>query len=369
MLRTCVIMAGGSGERFWPLSRKNRPKQLLPLTESGKTLLEEAVDRIRPLISPEHVYIVTGEHLVDPIRHAQVGVPAENVIAEPCKRNTLGALAFAAAHLLARYGGDGTNLGMAVLTADHQIGDSDRFRALVDAAMTAAEREDALVVHGIVPTRPETGYGYVKMTDGERLGGFDDTVHIHPVEDFLEKPDQARAEQFASSGRHFWNGGMFFWQISTFLSELGHARPQLGQAVEGMAGALRVNNMEEVCAIFEKLEDISIDYALMEKARKVLVVKADYPWDDVGAWSAMERMNRCDKDGNVCAGDPVVLVDTKNSIVLNEARPGEVAVSVVGMENIVVVVTDDAVLVVPKDREQEVKQAVAALKERNARQL
>jgi mannose-1-phosphate guanylyltransferase len=364
--RVGVVLAGGSGERFWPLSRKHRPKQLLHLTSEDESMLGEAVSRLAPLIPAKHIYVVTGAHLVQPIRKAGVGVPPENILAEPCKRNTAGALTYAAAILLANYGGDGSNISMAVTTADHQIGDSDLFRKTIDTALTAAETDDVLAIMGIVPSRPESGYGYVQVTDDEPA--VEDGIAVHPVKAFHEKPSRERAEDFIATGRYYWNSGMFFWRVSVFLEELLHASPNHAAAISAMAEAQRQGDADAVRAQFERLEDISIDYALMERARRVVMVRADYPWDDVGAWTALDRAYPKDHCGNVAVGDPI-LVDCEDCIVYNEPGATGMAVSVVGVQDLVVVVTKDAVLVIPKDRAQDVRHAVKELKERGAGQL
>jgi len=289
--RVGVVMAGGSGERFWPISRRLRPKQLLHLTQDQETMLGEAVSRVAPLIAPEDVYVVTGEHLVAAIREAGVGVPDENVIAEPCKRNTAGCLAYAAAHLLAKYGGDGDDLTMAVLTADHIIGDSEAFRATIRIAMDAAESEQALATVGMVPTRPETGYGYIQA-DADPLPQYAGSVQVYPVAAFHEKPDAARAEAFMQSGHYFWNGGMFFWRLSVFLAALAEASPNIAAAVRAMTDAMRAGDDGRVRQAFEALENISIDYALMERADNVVVARADFDWDDVGSWPALDGRHR-----------------------------------------------------------------------------
>lgn len=362
-----VIMAGGSGERFWPVSRHDRPKQLLKLTRPDQTMLGEAVERLSPLIPADRILIVTAAHLVTPIRAAKVGVPDANVLAEPMKRNTSGCLAYAAAWLMAKHDAP-ENLTMAVVTADHLIQDANRFRATVAASLEAAEAQDVLVTQGIVPDRPETGYGYIQAKDIAKPISDKDGIAAFGVEAFQEKPTKSRAEEFVAAGHYFWNSGMFFWRVSTFLSELDHARPALAQATRAMAEALRANDATKAAAIFETLDDISIDYALMEKAQRVVVVRADYPWDDVGAWTSLDRTRPHDAQGNVAEGGPV-LVDTQNSIVYNEAGAESMAVSVVGMDNVVVVVSKDGVLVLPKDRAQDVRHAVAELKKRGGEQI
>ncbi|HOZ45536.1 MAG TPA: mannose-1-phosphate guanylyltransferase [Candidatus Hydrogenedentes bacterium] len=364
--RVGVVMAGGAGERFWPLSRRHRPKQLLHLVDDRESMLEGAVRRIAPLIPPEHVYVVTGAHLVSSIREARIGIPEVNVIAEPCKRNTAGCLAYAAARLMATYGGDGDDLTMAVLTADHIIRDEPRFREAVQAAMNAAEACDALATLGLKPERPETGYGYIEAECDDTPSAANGPPGVRKVRAFCEKPDRERAEAFCRSGRHYWNSGMFFWRVAVFLEEMAAAAPHFERAIRGMTTALRANDEAEVRRLFEGLDDIAIDYALMERARHVVVVPADFGWDDIGTWAKLDRGRAPDAAGNVLVGDPVA-VDCTNSFIYNDAG-ARVAVGVVGVVDTVVIATEDAVLVVPKDRVQDVRAVVEELKRRDAPQ-
>lgn len=364
--RVAVVMAGGAGERFWPLSRRDRPKQLLHLTDPDRTLLQAAVDRVAPIFPPDRRFVATGRTLQAAIRDADLALPARNVLAEPCKRNTAGALAWVAAQMLARFEEDVT---LCVLTADHAIGDEDRFRATVETAMLAAEAREALVTIGIRPTRPTTGYGYIEVAEGaEPLALERDDPPVYEVERFHEKPGSAEAERYAASGRFYWNSGMFFWRLSTFLAELARARPDFAAAVREMADALKAGDEAAAERVFESLESISIDYALMERASRVLVARGDFHWDDIGSWDALERAFEPDAAGNVTAGDPV-LVDVRDCVVYNDAGPEKMAVAVLGCEDLVVVACPDGVLVARKDRVQDVKQIVAQLRERGAGQV
>jgi len=368
-IRMAVIMAGGVGERFWPLSRRARPKQLLRLTSPTQSLLGEAVARLRPLISAEHIFILTGRHLVPAIRDAGLGIPAANVVGEPCKRNTAGCLVYAAATALAVSGRDAADLTMAVVTADHQIGEHDRFRTTLAAALDAAERDAALVTVGIRPGRPATGYGYIEMPAGaEPTPGSSAESPVYPVARFLEKPDPATAEQFMTDGRHLWNSGMFFWRVSSFIAELEHASPAHAAAVETVRRALAAGDQTSADRAFAALPDISIDYALMEHARRILVVPGVFPWEDLGAWDGLDRTFDHDANGNIAIGDPV-LVDSRNCIVYNEPGAPRMAVGVVGLADLVVVTTADAVVVVPKHRAQDVRAVVAELQRRGASQV
>ena len=364
-----IIMAGGAGERFWPLSRVNVPKQLLALTHPTKSLLQEAAERLMPLIPADRLFVITGRHLVDPIRDAHIGIPDENVLAEPAKRNTSGALAYATASLLARYPAlNPEQMSLAVTTADHFIGDAGAFREAIAAAMRAAEEHDTLAICGIAPTRPETGFGYIQVDNIKSpIPGFEAPPHVFRVESFQEKPDVERARHFLAAGTYFWNSGMFFWRISTFLKELPHARPQLGETIQAISRMLRAGDIAHADALFESIEDISIDYALMEHARHVCMVRGEFPWDDVGSWSSFGR-ERLDEDGNVCVGDPVLL-DCSGCVVYNDRGADALALGVAGLRDMVVVATADALLVLPKARAQEVRNLVQEIKRRGHTQV
>ncbi len=366
--RVAIIMAGGSGERFWPLSRQHRPKQLLNLTSDTKNMLQEAVERLTPLIAPEHIYVVTGEHLVDAIQTAGVGIAADNVVAEPCKRDTAGCLIFAAAHILARYGGDGSNVLMAVVTADHEIGEPHLFRSTIDASLHVAETQEALVTHGIVPTRPDTGFGYIEESSepGEafEVGG----IRMAKAEAFHEKPNEEKAEDFIATGHYFWNSGMFFWRVDTFVNEMQLARPEMAEAIRAMAKSIGQQDKGTTRTLFEKLEGISIDYALMEHSQNVIVVRAEYPWDDVGSWPSLDRTRERDEQGNVGIGNPVIL-DSENTIVYNDLGEDAMSVSVIGVRDLVVVVSEDGILVVPKDKAMHVRDAVKELRARGSKHV
>lgn len=368
--RICVIMAGGSGERFWPLSRRLFPKQLLRLTHPDRNLLEETVQRIAPLIPPRDVFIATTRDLLDVIRRSGAGgVPDENVLAEPCKRNTSGCLAWVAAQILARFGGQAGGFSMAVLSADHLIPDAARFRETVDAALSLAEKNEALGVLGIAPTRPETGYGYIEIPeDAAPIEETASGVQTFPVARFREKPDAPTAAEFVATGRYLWNSGMFFWTLSAFLGELEPASPAIVKAIRAMAAALESGDEARASRVFETLESVSIDYALMEKARRVQVTRAAFAWDDIGAWDSLDRTRARDADGNVCIGDPV-MVASRGCIVYNEPGAERMAVAAVGVENLAIIVAEDGVLVAPKDRAQDVREAVAILKARGAKQI
>jgi len=358
-----VIMAGGHGERLWPLSRSTRPKQLLKLLDNDESLLGSVIRRISPLIPADRLYIVTSRSLQPIIREGVPQLPPENIMAEPHKRNTSACIALAAAKLMASYLGREDDLCMAVLTADHRIADDEAFRKAVAKALETACAHDKLVLIGIRPTRPEASYGYVEVSARTS----DDSIYTRalPVIRFREKPSQEVAEEFIATERFFWNSGMFFWKLSTFLRELDEAMPTLSLATREMAECFRKGNdvaSERLGRIFEGLGDISIDYGLMEKSSNVMLIPAQFLWEDLGSWDALERTSPKDRHGNVTKGDPILL-DTHDSLVYNADDSGNLAIAVLGMREVTVVGTGDAVLVCPTSRAQEVRKIVRILKE------
>lgn len=352
MTSYAVIMAGGSGERFWPYSRIQRPKQLLRLADEHRTMLQQAVDRIAPLIPADRVLVITSHVLQQPIRQALPNVPAANIIAEPAKRNTAPCLALAAAHIAAREGG--TDATMAVLTADHFIGNEEAFLANVSTALLAAQQHQALVTLGIRPVRPESGYGYIECGAAT---GLDSVLR---VTSFKEKPNLATAEHYVQHGGFLWNSGMFFWTVRDLQQAMVRHLPAVGQHIDAMATAITGGNDHVVNELFAAMPDVSIDYGVMEPATNVEVVPALFAWDDIGSWDALLRLHPRDVNGNVVIG-AAMLVDCHDSIVVNVSERQHVATAV-GLYNAVLVVTDDASMVCPKDRAQDVKTIVQALR-------
>jgi len=362
-------MAGGAGERFWPLSRTSMPKQFLHMEAVGTTLLERTVSTVSAIVPPESVYIATGSATLDSVRKTQTKVPPENIFAEPEKRNTAGCLIWSAAQLLARFGGDGSDIVMAIFPADHVITQTELFAEMVESALDAAGNEDALVTFGIRPTRPEMGYGYLEFDDAaldgsEKRYGYP----VYPVRRFYEKPDLETAKDYVSLGTFNWNSGMFFWRLSVFLNELERATPEMARTVRDIAECLRDNDPAGAAVAFGALESTSIDYALMEKSEHVLALRAGFGWDDVGSWDSLYRVFPRDADGNIAVGDPVI-IDTNDTIVYNASGKDSMAVGVLGVEGLAVIVTDDGVLVTSKERAQDVKDIVRRLKERGSPQV
>lgn len=359
-------MAGGSGERFWPLSRKRYPKQLLHLNSEEYCMLAETLNRISSLIPAEDVYIITNELLVDEIRHCLPTLPAENVIPEPAKRNTAPCLALASAYILSRNAElTPSDISIAVLTSDQNISPEEKFIDTVSAALDYAERNKALVTIGIPPTRPDTGYGYIET---ERPFVSDGKIDIQRVLRFCEKPDLASATHYLETGRFTWNSGMFFWRLDTFISELCKHQSDVGASVATFTAGLQGN----LTAAYSKLDaniveqfitlpSISIDYALMEKSDNVAVCKAIFDWDDIGAWDSLDRTKEHDADGNVRRGK-LSLANCGNSIIINDCKR-DVIVAGLGLKDIVVIATDDAILVCPKSDVQDIKNTIADIRE------
>lgn len=362
--RIAVIMAGGMGERFWPISRPDRPKQLLPLAAGGRTLLADTVRRLYGLVSDEHMLVVTGRGLREPIIASDMPVIPEQVIAEPARRNTLGAVAWAVAWTLGRMRIPADEAVLAIIPADQHVGDLDAFDEDVKLALAAAEENDALVTIGIPPTRPETGYGYIELApQGLRLAhGPGRDGRLRRAVRFREKPDFQTAAEFVRSGRFLWNAGMFFWRVSVFQAELQRVAPPIAATVAGIAEALEAGDERAAARRFEQLPTISIDYALMERAQHVLVVRASFPWDDLGAWDAWHRVETGDEAGNVTYGD-AFLADCRECAIYNELDE-QLPVAVLGLDGVVVAVGAEGILVAPLSRAQEVREVALEMRRR-----
>jgi len=339
-------MAGGSGERFWPLSTATRPKQLLRLTNPDRTMIEEAVDRLVPIVGTDGVFISTTIPLAGPIGAAGV-VDESRILAEPLRRNTLGALVWVVASLVAR--GE-TEASVGIVTADHAIGDPDRFAGTIRAALEAAELTGGLVTIGVTPDRPEIGYGYIERSD--EAVSLSSGRQAYAARSFREKPDAATAKQYVEAGTFLWNAGMFFFTVPGFRNSLAAVQPEASRILDEVASLIAKGDAEGAADRFAGLESISFDYAVMEKADTVHVVESDFPWDDVGAWDALERTLGTDGEGNVLVG-PAAALDAKGCVVYNDTS---LAVGVCGVENIVVVVTATGILVCPKDDVQRVRE-------------
>lgn len=341
--RYVVIMAGGRGERFWPQSRLARPKHLLPIVGES-ALLVQTIERLLPLVPAERVLIITNRQQAAAIRELCPMLPAANIVAEPVGRDTAAAVGLALV-LVRRRDPEAT---FAMLPADHVIHDSVTFRADLDRAFAAAEGEPLLVTLGIQPTEPATGFGYIQR--GAPRAGVEG---LHDVARFVEKPQLEVAKTYLASGDYLWNAGMFFWRVPVVAAAFAEHVPDLWAELGRLDAALTAGQpLEAVLETFyPTLKKISIDYALIEKARNVAVIPARFDWDDVGAWPAVTRHFPADAAGNVVRGLAAVEQAAGNLVV---STPDHL-VAVLGVQDLIVVHTPDATLVCPKDKAQEIK--------------
>ena len=345
-MRHAVIMAGGSGTRLWPLSRKRRPKQLLRLFE-GQSLLQIARQRLAGLFQAENIWVITSAHYIEQVAAELPDIPRSNLIGEPVGRDTANAIGLAA-NLLARREADAT---MAVFTADHIIRPQDRFAAAIEAGLAGAERfPESLVTFGIPPLSPHTGYGYVRR--GASLG-----PKAYAVAEFKEKPTQAVAEAYLASGEYYWNSGMFAWRVKTILAELERLLPENASALAEMARDWeRLAGTFDGASRFEQLRRISIDYGVLEKAGKVLVVEMNCDWQDLGSWAAVANAGRADEQGNVALVTNALVIDGQRNLTVTE--DGHLIV-LLAVNDLVVVHSEDATLVCRRDQAERVKELAA----------
>ncbi|MGD8400244.1 MAG: mannose-1-phosphate guanylyltransferase [Bacillota bacterium] len=338
-----LIMAGGKGERFWPQSRARHPKQLLNLTGNG-ALIRETVRRVAAVAAPENIYIITGALYADPIRREVPEIPEVNLIIEPEGRNTAPCIGLAAL-AIGKKDPDGV---MAVLASDHIIKDESGFCRLLEQGAAIAEKSGNVVTLGIKPDRLETGYGYIKI--GTQMTGL---TNVYQVDRFTEKPDLETAREFLKTGNYLWNSGMFIWKIATIRRLIAEFMPQLHQGLEVIGQVWGTVAGEAILRReFAKFEKISIDYGIMERAPRVAVLPADIGWDDVGSWTALERIRTRDSRGNIIAKPNTALVDVEDCIIETD---GEKLIAAVGIRDLIYVETADAVLILPKDRAQDIK--------------
>ena len=343
-----IILAGGKGERFWPVSRLKRPKQFLCLDGSDRSLLQSTADRLLPMADWSSLFVITASHLADGVREQLPDIPTENILVEPQGRDTAPAVAWATLEVSKRFGDDAV---CGFFPADHTITEQTRYLDTLRAATELAVAKSAIATLGITPTFPSTGYGYIEQGNsaGSFTAGSVSDLPAYKVSRFTEKPDQATAQTFLDSGRYSWNSGMFIFPAAVMIAELKAYAPEMTNAL-----------IEKGVAAYEELEKLSIDYAVMEKTDKAYVMPANFGWDDLGDWNAIERLQKSlngDSD-NVEMCEHVGL-DTTGSILYSDSS--DELIVTIGLEDIVVVRDGDATLIVRKDRTQDIKQAVKAL--------
>lgn len=343
MERYGVIMAGGGGTRFWPLSRKERPKQLLNLS-GNDFMVNETLDRLLSCVKKENMFIVTNVAQASLMEHETAGRMEKNhILAEPAARNTAACIGYAAMEILCKYG-DGI---MCILPSDHFIKNGEEFTRILNKACETAEKTDALVTIGIQPTYPATGYGYIR------------SENCSIVEEFVEKPDEETAREYLKQGTYFWNSGMFVWKASTILSYMERLLPDVYECMKEIGEAMGSEKEAEVIArVYPTIPRISIDYGIMERAEGVRVIPGNFGWNDIGSLDMLSLMKEPDERGNTIYGE-TVCVDSENCILYGTDK----LIATIGLKDMVVVQTKDAVLICPKDRAQDVKKVVEQLTE------
>ena len=348
MKKTALIMAGGRGERFWPKSRKNLPKQFLSLTDDGKTMIQLTVERILPLVDMQDIYIATNRDYKKLVREQLPEIPEENILCEPVGRNTAPCIGLGAVHIARKY----DDAVMFVLPSDHLIKYNTIFLNTLSDAAEVAEQGENLVTLGITPDYPETGYGYIKFNPNQTM------KRAFAVERFVEKPDLETAKEYLATEQYLWNSGMFIWKVSTILHNMEKYLPETYAGLQRIQNAIATEDEQNVLEReFEAFHSESIDYGIMEKAQNIYILSGSFGWDDVGSWLAVERIRQSNEFGNVITGNAVT-VDTKNTII----EGGKKLIATVGIEDLIVVDTEDALLICEKDSAGNIKKVLENLK-------
>lgn len=353
---TAIIMAGGRGERFWPKSRNSFPKQFLSLTTDGETMIQKTVSRLSSLVAIEDVFVVTNANYVDIVKTQLPDMPTENILAEPAARNTAPCIGLAAAVIQKKY----DDAIMLVLPSDHLIKFNQMYIETLKQAISVAEEGSNLVTIGITPTYPETGYGYIHFGKDE-----DTAAGVYNVRRFVEKPNIELAKEYVSSGEYLWNSGMFTWKASSIMANLDKFMPDMKDGLAKIRESYGTDLFDDVLKqVFPTFKSESVDFGIMEKATGIYTIPGNFGWDDVGNWLALERINKTNEFGNMIHGD-VISINTKNTTVSG----GKKLIATVGIENMIIVDTDDALLICAKDSTQDVKKVIENLKICNRNEL
>lgn len=342
-----VIMAGGVGSRFWPRSKEKTPKQLLKIF-GDNTMIQDTVARLEGVIPKENIFIITNRVQREEIIKQLPDIPSKNILEEPFGRNTAACIGLASIMIEEK----SKDAVIIVLPADHIIRDKVSFHNTLTSATKFANESKGLVTIGIIPTRPETGYGYIQIDDSIV------TDNIHKVLTFAEKPNYATAVRFLESGDFLWNSGMFIWRIDTILEEISKYMPELNDGLQKIKSSLHSKNLDEVVAqVYGQLKSISIDYGIMEKSQKVFLTKGDFAWSDVGSWEEVYQLSEKNAEGNAAIGN-VFIDDTSESYIYSPDK----FTAVIGAENFIVINTADALLICRRDKAQDVKKIIEHLK-------
>lgn len=345
---TALIMAGGRGERFWPKSRKNMPKQFLSLTDDGKTMIQLTVERISSVVDMEDIYIATNKDYKELVRSQLPGIPEKNILCEPVGRNTAPCIGLGAVHMAKKY----DDAIMLVLPSDHLIKFNKMFLSVLKDSCDIAEKDRNLVTIGITPAYAETGYGYIKF-DSHVMEG-----RAYKVDRFVEKPSLEVAKEYLETEEYLWNSGMFVWKLSSILYNLERFMPETFAGLKRIQASIGTPEEEEVLhKEFAQFQSQSIDYGIMEKAENIYTVPGTFGWDDVGSWLAVERIRKSNEMGNVVSGN-IITVGTHNCIIQGEKK----LIATVGLEDLVIVDTEDATLICAKDSTADIKKVLENLK-------
>lgn len=348
MKKTALIMAGGRGERFWPKSRQSLPKQFLSLTDDNKTMIQLTVERILPLVDMEDIYIATNQDYEALVREQLPELPEQNILCEPVGKNTAPCIGLGAVHIAKKY----EDALMFVLPSDHLIKMNQIFLRTLRDACEVAEQGENLVTIGITPSAPETGYGYIRFDTEHTLG------RAFRVEQFVEKPNLEKAKEYQASGQYMWNSGMFTWKVSTILKNMREFLPDTYAGLQRIGQAIGTEQEKEVLTKeFMAFKAESIDYGIMEKASGIYILTGAFGWDDVGSWLAVSRIKKTNDLGNIVSGNAIT-VDTQNTII----QGGKKLIATVGLENMIIVDTQDALLVCEKEHAGEIKKVLENLK-------
>lgn len=349
MKKTALTMAGGKGERFWPKSRQSLPKQFLSLTNDGKTMIQLTVERILPLVSLEDIYIATNTNYKHLVLEQLPGIPAENILCEPVGRNTAPCIGLGAVHIQRKY----EDAIMIVLPSDHLIKYNDIFTETLANACDVAEINANLVTIGITPNYPETGYGYIKADKNKQL------KKTYSVERFVEKPDFNLAKTYVESGDYYWNSGMFIWKLSSILENMKNFMSDTYNGLLKIQAAIKTPEEENVLKnIFPEFVSDSIDYGIMEKASGIYLIPGNFGWDDVGSWLAVERVKGTDDAQNTLTGN-VIALNTSHCTIEGKKR----LIAALGLKDLIIVDTDDALLIADKNSAGDIKKILAVLRD------
>ena len=350
MNRYIAIMAGGIGSRFWPSSTTERPKQFLDILGVGKSLIRMTFERVLPLCPADHIMVLTNKKYKALVMEHLPELPEQNILCEPSMNNTAPCIAYMALKIAQK----DPDASFAVLPSDHVILKEDVYRQKLEQAFTFAENHDALVTLGISPSRPDTGYGYVKYTSEQLFSG------IHKVEAFKEKPDLITAQQYLDSDQYLWNAGMFVWSVKSILTSFGQNAPDITAVLSQNLAVYNTDQEQSyIDEVYPKTDNISIDYAILERADNVYTIPADIGWSDLGTWSSLHAYLAAGSD-TVAIGKNIRLIECKDTIVMSN---NDKTIVIKGLEDYIVIDEENALLIYPKSQEQEIKQVVAHLQE------